>query len=484
MKENRIHSLLIALMLILASVSGFVSCSGRQGAKGAVSRPPMLMGVVPPDAAAVFSWHDMRKGFDYLCDNGQPLRALSGPNAAFRRLISCAADSLPLKNAPMALSVHYSGSFTPVLLLQGSHERDTGALERSLEPFAKSLGLCYSSVPSGGRNVLLVSPSRTLLMSAERNLEYGYSVLSDDSFAALASSFGQGDALFLNHKYAGRFAGAVFSRPDKNRISAIRKASDWTALSLKAVDGVREGAFACQDDPRYLVNFLESATAFDPQLPKVLPVSSFYARSVGVAPYEEYLSSKRSYLDANHALKRFEARCDTIARRDSVIADPVTILRESGIVEAATVSGRFPSLDSLWTVALLRLPPKRNYADNYSTSSEFLSLLFGEDFAMKGQLQRSREGEWLVIGTAESLQAYTDALSEGVAADLPFASSAFKKVSSLVWFSAPDALSLKRKALSGEFAKYLKSAPDAPKRYCAVVRGSGFKLYQIDNPAE
>ena len=203
MSKKAVILCVCAVVLLLAGIGvGLLVLYPDGGKKSSAvqsSELPALLEAIPSDVAALFCFRDMRKGFGAVSDRSNMLRSLIGDNAAFSKFISTGRDSLSLKSRPMALAVYYSGSLSPLLLLDGGHARDTSSFVRSVTGYAASLGLYATLSELGERNLLVISPSETVANASVRNVAAGTSVLDDPAFAAIAGKCSACDWLFVSH---------------------------------------------------------------------------------------------------------------------------------------------------------------------------------------------------------------------------------------------------------------------------------------------
>ena len=154
-----------------------------------------LLGAVPSDAAAIFSFDGGRDAVNYLTDSAsvlQPLFTAQGTGIPPRWLKAASSRKL-------AVSLHYAGGFVPLCMVDVA-DADSARLA-NLTLLADTLQIRHRLVPEKG--LLLASSSETLLGTSERYLAEGYTILDNRELLAAASTVPAGNAAFLSMSAAG-----------------------------------------------------------------------------------------------------------------------------------------------------------------------------------------------------------------------------------------------------------------------------------------
>ena len=187
-KKSLVICICISLLLLAGIGIGVMKLYSDRPGSGeseSVSHATLLRSV-PSDAALVFCFRNARTAVTTLDDRTKCFHALLGGNVPFGRFVSSLQDSVALKPVPMAVSVHYSETLVPLLILETGAVADTSEFERSVLDYALSCALQASLHKGTESGYVLVSPSGTLVESSCRHLDSGSSILDDPYFEELA----------------------------------------------------------------------------------------------------------------------------------------------------------------------------------------------------------------------------------------------------------------------------------------------------------
>ena len=150
-KKSLIICICIALLLLAGICFGVFKLYSDKPAAAepveAVSHSALLK-AVPADAAVVFCFQNAKSGVTVLDDRTKLFRSLPGGHPAFGKWVATLPDSVSLKAQPMAVSVHYSETLVPLMILETGHVQDTIEYERSLLDYAAVCGLQSALVRS------------------------------------------------------------------------------------------------------------------------------------------------------------------------------------------------------------------------------------------------------------------------------------------------------------------------------------------------
>ena len=193
--------------------------------KARSARP--LMSAVPSDAALVFYGDKLKSSLEVLEDStylvgtlfsGTGKSNFGGWLSKLSKFIDTEAPS-GLKSAETVVSMHYSGDLAPLLVV------DAGRISQD-SPVQKLFALADSSSvshlvidltenresPLKKHCLIAFSPSETLLKSCSRHIEYGVSLLDDESLSAAVYGTSGNKALFVSGNYVDKLAGSFLSR--------------------------------------------------------------------------------------------------------------------------------------------------------------------------------------------------------------------------------------------------------------------------------
>ena len=450
-KKTLILCICILLMLLAAIGFGVGKLYSGKPAKSspenAVSHSSLLQ-AVPADAALVFCFQNARSGSRLLESRTHCLRSLLGGNIPFDRFLAGIRDSVSLKGLPLAVSVHYSETLVPLMILETGHAADTSEYERALMERAAACGV-QTALRSGeeGVRLLLASPSLTLVESSCRHLESGTSVLDDPYFAEMAGSVGGREVLYLSNGYLGKMISSLCRKPLYGYSTFLKGAAEWTGFEIREADEGSlslRGACVSGRSPGYYANLLSALPAGESRYPQVLPAHTVSALSLSLPDFSSYVKAYERWLDASQSLQKFRRDCDTLRSRTG--EDPLKWLEGIGIREVVKASWIASSGADEGVVLVRCAKAVKSDAEGPFLFGAFFAPVFGEVFACEGSSCKVR-GEWLVIGPEKVLSEYEllmeekgslqDALSEVSASGLTPA----KGVRAAFYFSASDARS-------------------------------------------
>lgn len=468
--------LLALIALGLVGLYGGKRPSGKSTPDRKTSQDYTLMEAVPSDAAMVLACGSARDAFALLTDTTQVFSALltGEEKRGFPRFIAGAQGML--KNAPCALSLHYSGELMPLMIIRV--QADTTYDMSVVMSAADSAGLktrivdgstvAASSSRLRKETLLEVSYSETLIAASVRHLENGLSILDKGSFPQAAAAAGGDDALFISHEYAAKIFGALLHRPYYNTWSFFQKSADWSAWTLKG-DLLFQGSAHPQGDPKYFANMLAAQTPEDCLAAEVLPATTLFAVSLPIADFQNFISAQNRFKDADGSLSKWQAQVrDT---RDSTGTTPLRWAEKLDIREICKAVIRTGNgLRSILLVrpgkkdpeillrgtGLTRMQDCKPAVLPYAWSG-YADVTFGRLFQIPNDSFFTWTGTWMVVGDEPTVNAFVsgDMLKYTLKAycadngiSLP------KQTTALAWYSPSE----DRDGLAGIFEKPLKKA--------------------------
>ena len=406
----------IALLLLAAIGWGvmrlYSGVPSPKDSETSVSHAGVLQ-AVPADAALVFCSQNARSGVSLLDDPARAFRAFLGGNPAFGKFLGALPDSAALKSHPMAVSVHYSETLTPLMILSSGHGQDTTAYERTLLDFAARCGLQAGRKTGAAGIYLLVSPSGTLVESACRHLDTGTSILDDPYFAELAAKLNGRDVFFLANAYLGKVVSALCQKPLYKHSTFLKGAAEWTGFAIRESSSKHcelTGETVSGRSPGYYTNLLEALPAGEMRFAQALPANTVTALALALPAPEVYVKAYEKWLDASQSLQRFRRDCDTMRVRTG--ADPAKWFAQAGVCEVAKAVWLSPAGGETGVVLLRTAKAvKGEPAVEPFPYAAFPGLVFGHAFATDGGFCRT-DGEWRVIGSEAALAEYAALLEE------------------------------------------------------------------------
>lgn len=440
-----------ALCAMIALIAGAMvilysgSSSGRSAAAGgddatasaAASRP--LLEAVPTDAAMVLYSSSFRDGIGMLGDSTLILGALSGGDSnefkGFITAISKLSESSQMRSvrrSAMAISLHYSGSLTPLLILDVAKAgTDSTEAEILLEKKAAEMALSYSSPEiSGngesrldGRRILLISPSQSLIQSAERHIAGHVSVTGSDGFASVASSLGGEVVIMFSGAGTSRLASSFLTREFARKAGFVKDFSKWTGLSVEKTEPFcATGIVSSDNGTKLLANMLSSLAPGESAVAEMLPSDVRFCCSVQIADVAAYIQSYRKYLDAAGRLAKYNSAGRTLTGVSSKALEQWAVsldIKELSYAEFAAQGGDAsvvmlrpgkPDCSLMFGADVFRNLKNGTGQIAASKYCRYPAAVFGDSFATADS-SAVYYGGWLIFGFPEVLKSFTASAS-------------------------------------------------------------------------
>ncbi|MBQ7194061.1 MAG: hypothetical protein IJS07_00310 [Bacteroidales bacterium] len=342
---------------------------------------------IPSDAAAVASFGTLAQTLEMLTDGTKAFDLLSGPMTGF--MVNLRSEGVPsaLESRPAALSVHYGGSLSPLLVVDAGDIADTSEV---FAPVLKAAGekICARVSSSRYGTFLLLSSSEANVLSAIRHLDSRSSILDDKAFASLSAEVPASPVLLLNHSYAGKLVPAYIQRPYSSCAEFLRSCADWSAFTIdknnpESLEMTGKAGYGRSQ--AYFSNVLAPLPASDCDMPLILPGRTIFALSLCIPAVAGYRSAYEPYLDSRAALLPVKKQLEWAEGED--------------IREVVTAYWRGPSGNLL----------KANFARTAKASKEssglreceyqgYLADIFGKEFALRDESFCARKGAWMISG--------------------------------------------------------------------------------------
>lgn len=446
MNKKTLIGLIVAACLLLAGIAAgvFFLYKGGSGTKTSAPRSKVnvaaqfpLLRAVPSDAVAILCIKNIQDGAALLTDGTKAFSALvldgrKDSCATFVRRLGDAVESgrlAALRSEPMAVSLNYSGSLAPLLVLgmpaAVSDSTDMVTLVRNM---AADCGLANSFYSAEGTNMLLVSASETLVNSSVRHQEEGLSILANKEFDACLSGAEGRDVLFLSHTYSAKLLSGFFQRPVTRHADFIKTIASWTVLSINTLsekDFSAKGLLYSGRSADTFSGVLREAKMETPGFTRAIPSGTVFALSVPMADQSDYLTAYRKYLDAISKLGPNESAVNRLGR--TVGRNPNDWAKALSIKEVAKAQWRAKDISH---EALFVRVGRKDYSlifkglevDNekdYTLSAQpyafsgFASVLFGNFFSLQDESCFAFTGEWIVSGSREAVSDYVERYSSG-----------------------------------------------------------------------
>ena len=396
-----------------------------------------LLRAVPSDAVAILCMADVEDGAALLTDGTKAFSALvldgrKDSCATFVRRLGEAVGSgrlAAMRSEPMALSLHYSGSLAPLLLLgMPSAVTDSTDMLLRVRGMADECGLSNAFYKEGDYGVLLVSASETLVASSVRHQSEGQSILSNKDFSASLSGADGRNVMFLSHVYSGKLLPGFFKRPVTRHSDFIKTIASWTVMNIAAWNEKTFSAKGVLSSGRSSDSFsgvLREARMETPGFTRAVPSGTVFALSVPMADQADYLSAYRKYLDACSKLGPNESAIASLGR--SAGLNPNDWAKALALKEVAKAQWR--NGDAFHEALFVRVG-RKDYSlifkgldidseKSYTISAQpyafsgFASVLFGSFFSLADESCFAFTGEWIVSGSREAVSDYAERFASG-----------------------------------------------------------------------
>lgn len=363
-----------------------------------------LLAAVPSDAAAVFSFSDIRKGVNFLSD---PSGMFSGifsrtRSPKFISFLGRLKDD-GVHGARMAVSMHFSGNLEPLMIIDaGRVGADTSSLEIRILAAADSAGL-NACISEGDRKLLLVSASETLIGNSVRHIDGGTSILDDSSFASALGKVKGENAMYVSHDYAPQLVATYLDAGFRKYSDFLKRFSDWTALDIMSAGGYRlqmQGASSCGRSDSFFLHVLEKQPQGGSHVNEILPEGTTFSAVLTDEDFKQFNSSFSRYLDASAKLSSRKRRLDTLTA-DGL--SPLQWREKVSVREVARVE--WNAVDTQYVAVFVRTGEKSKGKPEVVTNAYrgFVPALYGDIFAIKDESSMVSSGNWTAFGGAEAL---------------------------------------------------------------------------------
>lgn len=396
-----------------------------------------LLQAVPSDAVALACLAQVKdaalpafSGFGFLSD-----------------LSEAAAQGMfgTLEQAPMALSLHYSGKLAPLYVFDAGAASQTPSSDASaLMDFGRRHGLqvsyldCSSILDGDGiaaHSLVLMARTETLLKSSVRHLSQSLSVMESPGFMDAADRASGADLLFVSYSQAGplfssvvsreyfkeRFGSRKYSAAYSSRADFAETMAQWSVFSLGADVSVplsARGLHVFEDDASEFMSVLLNSSGSVSRISSVLPSYTYAALSLPMEGEDGYVEAYMAYLDSKQGLPGYNKLQKDLAKKDDLT--PAAFVRRLGVKEVATAA--FGSSSDLRRVNLVRMDRQdtvifretgvKSFKDyepqthQYAFAS-YLASVFGDFFRLDDESCFTYLDGWLVTGSRAAVEEFS-----------------------------------------------------------------------------
>jgi len=370
-----------------------IGCSGSpEGGKFVES--PELLKAVPSDALTV--------GIFGRCDHA--LERMLDSTSVLRQL-----DYGKFGRHKAAVAFCNIGSITPLLILETgiasqdrSSENAKGSLQaatdtltqtRDIAKLADSLKLYTAQVALDKHNVLLISPSATVITVAERHLESESSILDAPYFDLVLEAMSSGDAIAWRNSGAAKLLSIDLAGiPRKQVAGFIKNAAEWTVGNGNKLKSIQPAS------AKYFCNFLEAAGEGQSKFARVCPSDAELIIDIPIGELKQWRQAYETMLDARVELESYKKKLQAINK--SAGRNPLDWERENNIQEVVYVACKDYSINMVRTGKAVKSIKEKQVGTNPACG--FLNALYGYPFSDADSCV-VRKGDWLISGRSSVL---------------------------------------------------------------------------------
>ena len=386
---KRSFSAIIAAALLLAA------CSGPH------NEAPELLRTVPSRSAEVMHFRHAGPALKLLLDSTHVFRSL---------------DLGRLENTEMVLSFDFAPGRVPLLSLDaGRYRTDSSETVKSILEQAEALKLQAAYVTDTVRRsvALLLTPSTAALSDALIHIAAGTSVLDADDFTeALSLADGREGFVMLRNSSAAQILPKTFLADGEVPRSVLARflagACKWTVVSFDACR--TEGlllAFSPIGPERWYLSIFNGLKGGNSQLGKILPEGADWVVDLPLSDWNAFYEARCRWMDTRSVLGTHEFVCRSAGKAygltpqqwcKGVCPKELAHFRWEGRQLTAIRCGKAPRIKGI-------APNKyRGYAE----------MMFGSTFSEPEDAACLVKGRWLLIGSSEDLEAFSEAQPAGL----------------------------------------------------------------------
>ncbi|MCI1639884.1 MAG: hypothetical protein LKI42_01245 [Bacteroidales bacterium] len=429
----------LAVLIIATAVSVFFLYSGRFRSGNKKSDRNSIVAVsnyrilpaVPSDAAAVFYSDRLEDGLSLLCDTTNILSdyfgySSDGNISGFLSYLSSSVSGRKsgiLKDASFLVSLHYNGDLVPLIIIgydcsaSDSSERESviaaaDSADLHCSVFSCS-GTAYSGSSLDGLELVIASPSETIVNSAERHIAEGHSILDDERFSEIAADAEGRTLMFFSLDNSDKLLSRIVKGKYLRYSDFFKKLADWGFLRLTDNSGnlfSMTGLAESSDDPSYFFNVFKSVSGSIPRVMEILPSSTVFAVSLPLNSLESYLNAFGRYLDASGLKEKYGNKASTLKLKTGTA--PADFMKDKNVKEISMAT--FLAGNQLKSVILLRTgTQKKDFPLTENKFAGFASAVFGNFFSLKDESSCAGKNGYIVIGARDDVKSFLSLSASG-----------------------------------------------------------------------
>ena len=400
-------------MMIGIGIAVSVLYSGTGSDKDAVGKVYddsryLLLPAVPSDAVMLCCLTDSDKALSSIITDSD-----------FPSALASAMDQVGMNLDRMTVSLHFSGSLTPLYVFDlgkaATQPSDKAELvmQTAVGCSMSAEYLDCSTVGTGhsiaDHSIVVASSSESLVKSSLRHLQKAVSVMDAPGFAEASSCVSSKDVLFIPNETSGKIMSAVLTGKYNSWASFAPKISDWMAFEFNSSDGsiLFNGSAVTDGDFSDFMTVFEKSGVSSSQLSSVLPSYTLSAMTLPLRNAADYIADYQSYLDARQALQTRQTRIEALEKETGT--SPLAFFTRLEAEEIATAS--FVSGGNIEKVNLIRISKPDTLKNSVSRVfdchyASYASSVFGRLFEIPDESSFTYVNGWLVSGSRKAVEEF------------------------------------------------------------------------------
>lgn len=368
----------------------------------------LLLPAVPSDAVMLCCLTDSDKALSSIITDSD-----------FPSALASAMDQVGMNLDRMTVSLHFSGSLTPLYVFdlgkaaaQPSDKAELvmqTAVGCSMSAEYLDCSTVGTGHPIADHSIVVASSSESLVKSSLRHLQKAVSVMDAPGFAEASSCVSSKDVLFIPNETSGKILSAVLTGKYNSWASFAPKISDWMAFEFNSSDGsmLLNGSAVTDGDFSDFMTVFEKSGVSSSQLSSVLPSYTLSAMTLPLRNAADYIADYQSYLDARQALQTRQTRIEALEKETGT--SPLAFFTRLEAEEIATAS--FVSGGNIEKVNLIRISKPDTLKNSVSRVfdchyASYASSVFGRLFEIPDESSFTYVNGWLVSGSRKAVEEF------------------------------------------------------------------------------
>lgn len=375
------------LILYALTLLAAVACQAVSGDAQRASAPEMLR-AVPSDALCVGVFERCDNAMEQMLDSASVLRSLDYGKFGRHRAVVALCDV---------------GSIAPLLIVETDKAEPGEGLRAATDTLPQTLSLAAQAdsfkvfsaqLALSRHNILLLSPSATVLTVVHRHLSSETSILDAPYFDGVLEAMGTADAIAWRNSGAAKlFPLQLCSIPRKQLVAFIKGASEWTVAAGGKLHTVQPQA------EKYYCNFLGVIEDGPSKLGSAFPGQAELVIDLPIADVPAWRRAYETLMDARVELEAYNKNIQALKKTSG--KSPLDWEKELDVKEVVYVA------TSEYSLNMVRCG-KSGKQDGVkkNPASGFVRALYGEPFNPADSCC-IRSGKWIISGPRAVLDTLT-----------------------------------------------------------------------------